>query len=574
MVGTPSIVVESARAGGIVAQPRMGDPLVGLTQDQLDRFFIGKESFSRVFTAEEGLGPIFNNDSCASCHLNPVGGPGTVTVTRAGFIDRRGNFDPLEELGGSLFQQESITEDCAEVVPREANVIAFRVTNGMMGYGLVEAIPDADIEALADPDDDDGDGISGRVHMVGALEDPPDSPLHVGRFGWKAHAATMMTFSAGAALFEMGITNPFLPDDLDPNGIDPPELADCDFVADPEEDIDFILELTDFQRFLAPPPQTPRSGMTGEALFMSIGCGDCHVASFTAANDPKLEDAIRNKVVTPYSDFLLHDMGGLGDLIVQGGAEGTEFKTAPMMGMRIRDPIIHDARVAGFFFSDRIEIAVAYHCYTDSEARPSAQRFLNGLDPEFCDFNKGDPPCPDCPAPPKGGLTAEERAMVIDFLASLGRREFNHADIKFDINDDEVGLDDFIIFAACFGGGPYTPDHLCAIDDVDQDTDVDVDDFDVFLTVYSGPQTDCNANGVLDIIDIINGTSEDANGDGHPDECCTGDIDGDGTVGAADLLALLVAWGPNPLHPADFDGDGIVGASDLLILLANWGPCS
>ena len=161
--------------------------------------------------------------------------------------------------------------------------------------------------------------------------------------------------------------------------------------------------------------------------------------------------------------------------------------------------------------------------------------------------------------------------MVIDFLASLGRREFNHADVN-DI-DDDVELDDFIIFASCFGGGPYTPDDLCAIDDVDQDGDVDVDDFDVFLTVYSGPQTDCNGNGVLDLIDIIDGTSKDANGDGIPDECCVGDIDGDGVVGVKDLLDLLGAWGPNPLHPADFNGDGFVGVSDLLTLLGTWSPC-
>ncbi|MCZ6862592.1 MAG: hypothetical protein O7I42_20360 [Alphaproteobacteria bacterium] len=568
MAGTTAVVVDSASAGGIVAQPRSGDPLLGLTPDQLDRFFIGKESYSRVFTAEEGLGPIFNQDSCGSCHNNTVGGTGTVTVTRAGFIDRQGNFDPLVDFGGSLFQQESISEECAEVVPDEANSITLRVTNGMMGYGLVEAIADGDIEALADPDDADRDGISGRVHIVGAVEDELD---HVGRFGWKAHAATMMTFSAGASLNELGITNPFKPVDNDPNGIFPPELADCDDVADPEEDFDFIAELTDFQRFITAPPQTPKSGMTGEALFMSIGCGDCHVRAFTTADDPNLEDALRNKLVVPYSDFLLHDMGELGDLVVQGGAEGTEFRTTPMMGLRTRDPIIHDGRVAGFFFSDRIEIAVAYHCYTDSEARPSAQLFLNGLDPQFCDFNPEIPPCPDCPLPVAGGLSDDERALVIDFLASLGRREFNHADVN-DI-DDDVEMDDFLIFASCFGGGPYTHDDLCAIDDVNQDHFVDEVDFDVFLTVYSGTQTDCNANGVLDIIDIILGDSDDLNGDGLPDECCTGDIDGDGNVGAADLLALLFAWGPNPLHPADLDGNGTVGASDLLTLLANWGVC-
>lgn len=578
MVGTPSIVVDSARAGGIVAQPASGEPLLGLTPDQLDRFFIGKERFQHVLTIAEGLGPIWNQDSCGSCHNNPTGGTGTVTVTRAGRLVR-GVFDPLADFGGSLFQQESNEEECAEEIPREANVIARRVTNSALCFGLVEAIPDAVLQDLQS--NPPNPLVRGSVHMVGAFEDPPGSPLRVGRFGWKAQVATVLTFSADASNNEMGLTNRFLPDDQDPNGIFPPSLKDCDAVPDdPYEDSfelgngidkEFIDVVTDFQRFLAAPPQTPMSGMAGEALFMSIGCGDCHFPSFTTADDPELEEALRNKEFRPYGDFLLHHIGGLADNIQQGNAGIGQMKTPPLAGIRTRDPMLHDGRVAGFFFSDRIEISVAYHCYGDSQAATSARLFLNGLVPEFCDFNPEIPPCPDCEAPAEGGLTAEERTAVIAFLASLGRREFNHADV--DDIDDDVELDDFIIFASCFGGGPYTPDDLCAIDDVDKDTDVDVDDFDVFLTVYTGPKTDCNANGILDLIDIIDGTSEDADGDGHPDECCTGDLDGDGTVGATDLLTLLVAWGPNPLHPADLDGNGTVGASDLVALLANWGRC-
>ena len=485
----------------------------------------------------------------------------------------------MADLGGSLFQQESNEEECAEEVPREANVVSLRVTNSALSFGLIEAIPDAVLQDLQS--NPPNPLVRGVVHMVGAFEDPPGSPLRVGRFGWKAQVATVLTFSADASNNEMGLTNRFLPDEQDPNGIFPPSLEECDTVPDdPYEDSfalgngvdqEFIDAVTDFQRFLAPHPQTPKSGMAGEALFMSIGCGDCHFPSFITADDPELEDALRNKEVRPYGDFLLHHIGGLGDNIQQGDAGIGQMKTAPLAGIRIRDPIIHDGRVAGFFFSDRIEIAVAYHCYKDSQARTSAQLFLNGLDPQFCDFNPEIPPCPDCPAPVAGGLSEEERGLVIDFLASLGRREFNHADVN-DI-DDDVEMDDFLIFASCFGGGPYTPDDLCAIDDVDQDGDVDEADFDVFLTVYSGVQTDCNANGVLDIIDIILGDSDDLNGDGLPDECCTGDIDGSGSVGASDLLALLAAWGPNPLHPADLNGDGVVGAADLLNLLANWGPC-
>ncbi len=582
-MGMPTMVVDSAIAGDIVvAQPASGDPLLGLTPDQLGRFFIGKEQFGHVLTVEEGLGPIFNQDSCGSCHLKPApGGSGTVVVTRAGHLSARGVFDPLADFGGSLFQRESNEEDCAEEVPPEANVMAERVTNSALCFGLIEAIPDAAIKDLQS--NPPNPLVRGVVHMVGAFEDPPGSPLRVGRFGWKAQVATVLTFSADAANNEMGLTNRFLPDEQDPNGIFPPSLEDCDTVPDdPYEDnfalgngIDkeFIDVVTDFQRFLAAPPQTPKSGMTGEAFFMAIGCGDCHYPAFITADDPELEEALRNKEVRPYGDFLLHHIGGLADNIQQGDAGIGQMKTAPLAGIRHRDPILHDGRVGGFLFSDRIEIAVAYHCYKDSQARTSARLFLNGLDPEFCDDLPNTPPCPDCEAPPKGGLTDDERGMVIDFLASLGRREFNHADVQFDVNDREVEMDDFLIFASCFGGGPYTPDDLCAIDDVNQDDFVDEDDFEVFLTVYSGPQTDCNDNGVLDIIDIIIGDSEDLNADGLPDECCTGDIDGNGIVGASVVRALLGAWGDNPQHTADLNGDGVVSAVDLLTLLANWGPC-
>ena len=161
------------------------------------------------------------------------------------------------------------------------------------------------------------------AHMVAALEDPMGAPLRVGRFGWKSQVATVLTFSADAALNEMGLTNRFLMDDNDPNGIDPPVLMDCDTVLDPEDTpdgqgFDFVDRVTHFQRFLAQPPQTPRSGMTGEGTFDSIGCADCHHTQFTTADDPSLEDALRDQTIQPYSDFLLHNMGTLGDGIVQG----------------------------------------------------------------------------------------------------------------------------------------------------------------------------------------------------------------------------------------------------------------
>ncbi|MHC4102922.1 MAG: hypothetical protein ACYSW1_18810, partial [Planctomycetota bacterium] len=145
LIATGLLAIGSAHGGGVpTPQAWAGDPLAGLTPDQLARFELGKLQFNRDFVAGEGLGPIFNQNSCGACHITPLGGTGTVKVLRAGAFDGF-TFDPLEEFGGSLFQLESLAPECAEVPHSSANVSSDRVTNGMMGYGLVEAIPDGDI---------------------------------------------------------------------------------------------------------------------------------------------------------------------------------------------------------------------------------------------------------------------------------------------------------------------------------------------------------------------------------------------------------------------------------------------
>jgi len=472
-------------------QPKMGEPLAGLSVPEIALFMAGKAQFVRIPTIEEGRGPLLNQNSCGSCHNNPVGGTGSIMVTRFGLFDEKGGgFDPLEDYGGSLLQSQSISEGCAETIPDVANVIAQRVTTSSLGLGLIEAIPDSAILANANPG---GAGISGKAHMVAAAEDPPNSPLRVGRFGWKAQVATVLTFSGDAAVNEMGITNRLFPDENDPNGIFPPTLAACDTVADPEDHADgegfhFIDRLTHFQRYLAAPPQTPKSGMTGETLFNSVGCNSCHVTSFTTADTVGLEPAIRNKVIKPYSDFLLHDMGLLGDGIWQGDAEGREMRTPPLWGLSRRDPLLHDGRVAGNTFAARITGAIAQHNVFGSEAAPSAVAY--------------------------NALNATQKSQVIAFLASLGRAEF-------DFNDDLViDVNDFTMFKECYqGSGPYDPDHVCAIADVDQDGDVDDDDFNLFVTVYVDANGDCNSNVVADLRDILAGTSTDCNSNGVPDEC-------------------------------------------------------
>lgn len=510
--------------GVIVPQQATGQPMLGLTPEQLDRFFKGRLEFDRVFLEEDGLGPIFNDNSCGACHNTPLpGGSGTTTVTRFGANTKKG-FDPLAQFGGSLLQVQAINEQCAEQIPPEATIIATRATPPTFGFGLVEAVADQDIQFNAD--NPPSPGVSGRVHMVETFENP--GVPRVGRFGWKANVASMLSFSAGAALNEQGITNRFLTTENDPNGIRPPELVDCDTVDDPEdgpdeEGFDFIDRVADFQRFLAPPPQTPKSGMTGEAIFMNIGCGDCHVPAFATVDDPALEDAIRNQVIKPYSDFLLHNMGLQGDGIVQGQAAADELRTPLLWGMRFRDPMLHDASAEAGTFESRVQTAVTAHdaILAEPGARQSAQSFA--------------------------ALSEEDRAHLIAFLDSLGRREFDSD------GDNILRLDDFADLIGCSQiDSVITPDDPCAVHDIDQNGIVDQRDFDSFLLAFGGEQDDCNCNGQADLGDIFNGTSSDANGDGVPDECENGK-----PPLCAALRTLIIKQGacPAPVNP---HGNGVV----------------
>ena len=304
---TQSLLLASVAAPllGQSPQPKMGAPLDGLTAAQMQAFEDGRVDFSTPLNPAQGLGPIFNQVSCANCHNNPVGGPGGTTVTRFGYDDGKGGFDPLSGLGGSLLQQGAINPAAVEVVPAAANVTAQRVTPSVLGAGLIEAIVDADIEA--NETTPPNSNVSGRVHWVTPLEDPT-GPQRAGRMGWKAQLATVLSFSGDAAQNEMGLTIRLLPTENAPNG-NLALLTAYDTVADPEDapdanGLEFIDRITNFQRYLAAPPQTPRSGMAGEAVFNSVGCAACHVSTWTTSNDPSIEAAIRNKAIKPYTCLL------------------------------------------------------------------------------------------------------------------------------------------------------------------------------------------------------------------------------------------------------------------------------
>lgn len=438
-------------------QPRMGEALPGLNAAQQARFDAGKLAFEHVFDIPGGLGPIMNDESCAACHSIPgTGGSGAKVVTRFG--NSGPPFDPLVELGGSLLQREAISPECLEFVPPQANVEISRLTPSAFGGGLVEAIKPQDIirrETIPPP------GVSGRAHRVHAAEDPPEAKRKVGRFGWKAQVATLLTFSGDASVNELGFTNRLFPAENAPNG-DEKLLKLCDSVPDPEDGPDpegfhQIDRQTDFQKFLAQPPQTPRSGMPGEGLFTSIGCASCHVATpyVTAAN---AEPPLGNKTIKPYSDFLLHNMGSLADGIVQGDAKEDEFRTPSLWGLRGRADValLHDGRITGGTMEDNVKNAIAAH---DGEGLAAANNFA--------------------------ALLTVDKDRVVRFLLSLGQAEFDQE------GDDDVDDFDWFFFeneGAFTGPGSFFgPDDPQAVADFDQDGDFDLVDFMVMQRAMTGP---------------------------------------------------------------------------------------
>jgi CxxC motif-containing protein (DUF1111 family) len=434
----------------------MGEPVRGLTPPELQRFEDGRAEFVDVLTVADGLGPIFNDSGCSQCHALPApGGFSAESVTRFGRAATRfAPFDGLEGLGGTLLQDQSIDPaNCSEVVPSEADVAILRITPHTFGAGLLEAVPDAAIQALADAPHPSlrQAGIPRPVQPV------EGGAARLGRFGWKGGVATVLTFSADASLNEQGLSNRFFPVENAPNG-DQAALAACDSVADPEDPIDPVTGLsridrqTDFQRYLAPPPQTPKSGMTGEAVFEAAGCAACHVASFTTGT--VAEGALSAHAITPYGDFLLHDMGALGDGIVDGIASERLMMTRALWGVGQRQALLHDGRATGGAFGAIVDQAVLHHDGDAAFSRAAYQVLSTG-----------------------------DRAALAAFLRSLGCAEFDEDD------DGDVDLFDVFFLSSDFGGplaAPIGADDHGALADVDQDADFDLHDWLVLQQAFTG----------------------------------------------------------------------------------------
>jgi CxxC motif-containing protein (DUF1111 family) len=333
---------------------------------------------------DSGLGPIFNDSSCAVCHNAPtLGGASRRVVTRFG-ATTNGIFDPLTTRGGSLLQARATDPAFREVLPRNANTVAQRVTTPVLGAGLIEAIPDATLIAAAAKQTTDG--VHGRVSL---LNDVTTGTQRVGRFGWKAQQATLLAFSADAFVNEMGITNRFFPEENAPNG-NATLLAQADQIQDPEDEVDAttgkgdVDRAADFMRLLAAPTRGASSAavIAGERLFTSINCTACHTPSLTTG--PSTVAALSNKTVSLYSDLLLHDMGALGDGIVQGTAGARDMRTAPLWGVGARPAYLHDGRTTSLDAAIRAhagEAAASRTRYTQLPAASQQQlvAFLRSL---------------------------------------------------------------------------------------------------------------------------------------------------------------------------------------------------
>jgi CxxC motif-containing protein (DUF1111 family) len=330
------------------------------TPDGECNFDTAVEEFTGPEDEAAGLGPIFNMAGCGECHFTPaLGGSSHISEKRAGFF-ANGVF--TDHSGGSLIQDRSAAlgfqETITDRTPQGATLVtAQRMSLGIFGDGFVEAIANGTLQdiAAAQPQ-----AIRGQAINVPVLEKPGQS--RVGRFGWKDQQASLLSFSADAYVNEMGITSPLQPDENTSNGRAVPRGPTAP-ATDTDDDGGDVELFALFMRSLKAPARGPQNATTnaGSQVFDNIGCAGCHVRSITTAapfvrnnrgqlvrnfiNGGALAvlNAVGNKTIHPFGDFLLHDIG-TGDGIVQNGGPTTRNKvrTAPLWGLRTRGRFMHD----------------------------------------------------------------------------------------------------------------------------------------------------------------------------------------------------------------------------------------
>jgi CxxC motif-containing protein (DUF1111 family) len=437
-----------ARDPGVRSGPAgAGGPLAGLTAREFEFFQAGLADFSEEENVADGLGPRMNLNGCAGCHAQPTTGgtspfvnPQVAFATQDGGINQfpsaaifsggyaspygpvrevRFKFNPDGTRDGGVHNTATITgrtgaSGCSLTLDDINGQLAagnaiFRIPTPVFGAGLIEQIPDSVILAnkAAYASAKSQLGIGGRANRYrpGRASGEPNNNGNDGtisRFGWKAQNKSLLLFSGEAYNVEMGISNELFQQERE-------EKASCQFapvpndVTDPEATttpagLSAIEKFAFFQRLLAPPTPSPDApgGATsinnGRGLFTSAGCAACHTPTLTTGNSTVA--ALRNKPVNLFSDILLHNMGpGLADDILQGGAQGDEFRTAPLWGLGKRIFFLHDGRT-----DDLLEAIQAHRSPGNSKFGPSE---ANGV---INNFNQ---------------LTERQKQDMLNFLRSL-----------------------------------------------------------------------------------------------------------------------------------------------------------
>ena len=330
----------------------------GLTGEQHQRFVAGDIAFNdQVFTGATGLGPLFVATSCGSCHAGDGKGHPSTTLTRFGQNDDTGN--QFLHRGGPQLQHRALPGFAPEQIPTGAS-FAKMLPPANTGLGFLELVPDADLLAMADPDDSNGDGISGvpnwniiphyTLARTGAIE---QNGRYITRFGKKAATYDLLQQTAVAYNQDIGITSLYQPFDTYSGAELTPEISN-----------QVIQDVVFYLRTLKAP--IPRDSGTptvraGKVLFEQVGCAKCHVP--TLHTGPSAIEPLAFREFHPYTDLLLHDMGtGLDDGYTEGSAATFEWRTPALWGLGLSKDsqggqyyLLHDGRAPS------IEAAILLH---------------------------------------------------------------------------------------------------------------------------------------------------------------------------------------------------------------------
>jgi len=351
----------------VVRDDPSDNPLRGLSDEEMARFDLGDALFEMRFLESQGLGPLYIRQACASCHAGDARGPGAVTKMVPG-----DGATPLPY--GQTARPQLAAGAITGITPPPGARTSLRVGPAVFARGYLEAITDAEIERVEREQTAPGSPVSGRINRVAyQAELNPDARFHgfrpgdqnlIGRFGLKARLATVDEFSADAFQGDMGITSPLRPTELpNPDGLGDDHRPGVDVT------LDDVNTVADYVRTLAI-PRRAEPNAADRGLFASAGCGACHVPALRTRADYPVA-ALAGIDAPVYTDLLLHDMGvDLADGLPEGSASGSEWRTAPLIGLRFFRSYLHDGR------AKTLRQAIELHAGSGSEANVSVAAFM------------------------------------------------------------------------------------------------------------------------------------------------------------------------------------------------------